>query len=51
MVAKKCTPGLVFLWVGIILGNLEYLLYIIWGLTTEFASGTAGKACALFIVT
>ena len=51
MAAAKCTPGLVFLWTGMILGNLEYLLYVVWGLATDFQSGTAGKACALFLLT
>ena len=36
MVAVRCTPGLVFLWTGMILGNLEYLLYVVWGLATDF---------------
>ena len=49
--AIKCTPGQVFLTVGIVLGNLEYLLYIVWGLSAEFQSPTAEKACWIFIIT
>lgn len=48
---SKCTPGKIFLWFGIIVGNLEYLLYIIWGSTADFPSSTSSKACWIFIIT
>ena len=40
-----------FLIVGVILGNIEYLVYIVWAITTDFKQTTAQKACWLFIVT
>ena len=48
---SKCTPGAVFLYFGVALGNLEYLAYIVWALTADFTSATAEKACWIFIVT
>jgi len=47
---SKCTAGKVFLWLGIILGNLEYAMYIIWALGADFTSGTTSKACWIFII-
>ena len=41
----------IFLWIGIVLGNFEYLFYLIWAATTEFTSEAAQKACMVFIVT
>ena len=49
--SNKCTPGKIFLWTSIIVGNLEYLFYFIWAITTDFTSGTSSKACWIFIIT
>jgi len=46
----KCTPGQAFLWIGIILGNFEYLFYIIWAASSEFTSASASNACWIFII-
>ena len=51
MESSKCTPGKVFLTLGIVIGNLEYLVYIIWALGADFTSGTGSKACWIFIIT
>ena len=47
----ECTPGKVFLWFGIVVGNLEYFFYIIWAAVSDFTSSTASKACWIFIIT
>ena len=47
----KCTAGNAFLWIGIVLGNFEYLFYIIWAASSEFTSSSASKACWIFIIT
>lgn len=49
--SSKCTPGKVFLWLGVVIGNLEYLAYIIWAAGAEFTPGSASKACWIFIIT
>ena len=51
MESSKCTPGKVFLALGIVVGNLEFLSYIIWAISADFTSGTASKACWIFIIT
>ena len=48
---SKCTPGQVFLFIGVVLGNLEYIAYIVWALSANFTSPTAQKACWIFIIT
>lgn len=48
---SKCTPGQVFLTIGVVLGNLEYLAYIVWALTAEFPTNNASKICWVFIIT
>lgn len=48
---SKCTPGQVFLIIGVVLGNLEYLMYIIWAMTAEFPSDNASKIAWIFIIT
>ena len=49
--ASKCTAGQVFLWVGIILGILEYLFYIIWAASTDFAGSGSATTSAVFLIT
>ena len=48
---SKCTPGKIFLWTGIIFGNLEWLIYIIWAMTADFDTSTGSKVCWIFIIT
>ena len=48
---SKCTPGQIFLSIGVVLGNLEYLAYIVWALTAKFPSDNASKIAWIFIIT
>ena len=47
----NCTSGQAFLYTGIVLGNFEYLFYLIWAASSEFTSGSASKAAWIFIIT
>ena len=51
MDSSKCTPGKVFLWTSIIVGNFEFLFYLIWAAVSEFTTDTASKASWIFIIT
>ena len=39
------------MYTGIVLGNFEYLFYLIWAASSEFTSGSASKAAWIFIIT
>jgi hypothetical protein len=41
----------VFLFIGVVLGNLEFLAYIGWALSADFTSTTASRICWVFIIT
>ena len=48
---SKCTPGKVFLWTGIIIGNLEWYLYLLWAGTTDYETDTGPKIAWILLIT
>jgi hypothetical protein len=45
-----CSPGLVILITGFVLGNLEWILTLIYLTTSKWESDATKTACAIFLI-